>query len=104
MRAPRFLRVLQLLEDQDARALAHDEPVAVEVERTARLLRGVVAPRKRLLRAEARRATAGVMAASAPPVTMTSASPRRMQLAASAMACAALAQAVTVAELGPRSP
>ena len=46
----------------------------------------------------------GVIAASAPPVTMISASPRRMQLAASAMACAAEAQAVTVAEFGPRSP
>jgi len=46
----------------------------------------------------------GVTAASLPPVTTTSASPRWIVRKASPMALLALAQAVTTASLGPRSP
>ncbi len=46
----------------------------------------------------------GVIAASAPPVIMMSASPRWMVRKASPMALAALAQAVATAVLGPRKP
>ena len=62
------------------------------------------------LRVERERAAAnpptlsGVMAASAPPQIMASASLRWMILKASPMACADAEQAVAVAELGPRAP
>ena len=46
----------------------------------------------------------GVMAASDPPATMTSASPRRMNSKASPMACADAEHAVQVAEFGPFAP
>src|SRR5262249_50014380 len=45
-----------------------------------------------------------VIAASEPPVTMTSASPSWMQRSASAMASAADAHAVETARLGPHRP
>ena len=45
--------VLELLEDDHASRLAHHEPAAVGVERTARLLGLVVPPRQRAHRAEA---------------------------------------------------
>ncbi len=44
------------------------------------------------------------IAASAPPATITSASPRAISRAASPMACAPVEQAVTTAWLGPLSP
>ena len=46
----------------------------------------------------------GVMAASAPPAIMTSASPRWMILKLSPMAWAPVAQAVALAMLGPLAP
>ena len=46
MCAPRALRVLELLEHDDAGALAEDEAVAVLVERAARRGRVVVAVRE----------------------------------------------------------
>jgi len=46
----------------------------------------------------------GLIAASAPPEIITSASSRRMLFTASAIACAAEAHAVTVLEFGPRIP
>ena len=46
MEAPRCFGELQLLEDDDARTLAHDEAVAILVERAAGLLRLVVARRE----------------------------------------------------------
>ena len=46
-------RALELLQDQHGAALAHDEAVAIAVERARRLLGLVVAPRRRLDRVEA---------------------------------------------------
>ena len=46
----------------------------------------------------------GVIAASDPPATITSASPRRMVSNASPTACADAEQAVQVAEFGPFAP
>ncbi len=46
----------------------------------------------------------GVIAASAPPQIITSASPRWISRKESPMACAPLVQAVAVAELGPLAP
>ena len=46
----------------------------------------------------------GVMAASAPPQIMATASPRWMILNESPMACAPVVQAVATAELGPLAP
>ena len=46
----------------------------------------------------------GVMAASAPPQIMASASPRWMMRNESPMACALVVQAVAAAELGPLAP
>src|SRR3712207_7338960 len=56
-------------------------------------------------RIEAKPATdIGVMADSAPPQIITSASPRWMILRLSPMACAPAEQAVAVAEMYPRAP
>ena len=46
----------------------------------------------------------GVMAASAPPAIIASASPRWMMRKASPMEWAEVVQAVAVASLGPRAP
>ena len=46
----------------------------------------------------------GVMADSVPPARATTASPRRICSAASPMAWAPDAQALTMAKLGPRAP
>ena len=74
---PALAGVLQLLEDHDAGALAQDEAVAVLVERPAGRLRIVVALDRARAEMKPPRPI-GVMAASEPPVIMTSASSRWM--------------------------
>ena len=67
--------VLLGLEDDDRRALAHDEAVAVDVV-GARGVRGVVvALRERLHRRRTPATVSGWIAASVPPATTTSARP-----------------------------
>ena len=98
------LRVLELLEDEHAGALADDEAVAILVERAAG-----AAPARRC--ASTARAAApkpptliGVIAASEPPAIIASASPRLMISNDSPMACAEAEQAVHVARFGPLAP
>ena len=69
------LRVLVLFEDQDAGPFAEDEAVAVLVERPAGALRVVVAS-ERARQAMKPPRPIGVIAASLPPVTITSAWPQ----------------------------
>ena len=99
------LGVLQLFENDDAGALAHDEAVAVAVIGARGLFRACrcgrsTAPGRR----RSRRATSGVTGDSAPPATITSASPKMISRAASPIACAPVEQAVTTAWFGPFSP
>ena len=57
--APRALRVLQFFENQNTRAFADDEAIAVLVERAAGMLRIVVARRKSAHRRKAAHAHRG---------------------------------------------
>ena len=86
------LGVLLGLEDKHRGPLGEEKPVAVLIERPARLGRFIVAGHS------------GVTAASEPPAIMTSARPRRRYCSASPIACPELAQAVACAEAGPRRP
>ena len=98
------LGVLIFLEHDDARALAHDEAVAVLVIGPAGLLG------RSLKLVESARAWAkpampiGQIAASAPPASMTSASSIAIIRAASPIEWAPVEQAVTTAWFGPISP
>ena len=67
--------VLQLFQHDDTRAFAEHEPVSVLIERAAGFGRFVVPERERFRGGKAGYAK-GVIAASAPPATITSASPR----------------------------
>ena len=67
--------VLVLLEHQDAGAFAEHEAVAVRSNGRLARRRIVVARRQRLHRVEARRRPVGEIVDSAPPATITSASP-----------------------------
>jgi hypothetical protein len=75
--------VLQLLEHHDARALAHDEAVAVAVVGAGGLLGLVRRLVERALQALKPAMPISQIAASAPPATMTSALPYLMRRAAS---------------------
>ena len=102
--APRLRACSSSSRTSDAGALAQDEAVAVLVERPAG------APAGSSLRVDRARAEMkpprpiGVMAASVPPVIMTSAWSRWMARRASPMALAAEAQAVATAVFGPHRP
>ena len=95
-------RVLQLLQDQDAGPFSHHEAIAVFIERAAGMFGSA-------LRVERARMAAkpptpmGVMAASAPPAIITSASSRSMVRKASPTECALVVQAVDVASSDPRA-
>ena len=103
LRAAR-LRKLQFLENQDSRALADHESIAILVERPAGLGWLVVARRERAHRGESAHGQARVTAASAPPAIIASASPCRIMRTESPMELALVAHAVAVAEIGPRAP
>ena len=99
------LGVLEVLQHDDAGALAHHEAVAVLVVGARGLLRLIVegrctAPCRRRNPATAMRQ----IGLSAPPATITSASSSAISRAASPMACAPVEQAVTTAWLGPLRP
>ena len=95
--------VLQFFDHQQAGPFAEHEAVAVPVERPAGAGGSSLrSDRARMLEKPAM--PIGVIAASVPPVTMTSASSCWMALKASPMALAALAQAVATAVFGPRRP
>ena len=96
-------RELELFEDQARRALAEHKAIAILVERTRRLLRRVVARRQRARLVE-RGDRDGVIAASDPPASITSAWPRRMISVASPIACALEAHAETWPMFGPLAP
>ena len=99
------LGMLIFLEHDDARALAHDEAVAVLVIGPARLLRPVVDSSMLSARAWAKPAMPiGQIVASAPPASMMSASSSRIIRAASPIECAPVEQAVTTAWFGPIRP
>ena len=74
------------------------------------LSQGRLAPAGSSLRVESARAEAkppiasSVTVASAPPATITSASPRRIDLPASPMQCVEVVHAVTIAMFGPLAP
>ncbi len=96
------LRVLEFLEHDDAGALAHDEAVAVAVLGARGACRLVVEARSTApWRRQSRRCAMRQTGDSAPPATMTSASPSAIRRAASPMACAPVEQAVTTAWFGP---
>ena len=98
------LGMLIFLEHDHARALAHDEAVAVLVVGTARLFRLVV---EAVLSARAWAKPAmpiGQIVASAPPASMMSASSSLIIRAASPIEWAPVEQAVTTAWFGPISP
>jgi hypothetical protein len=97
------LRVLVFLEHHAAGAVAEHEAVAVAVPGTAGARRVVVA------RGQARAAQkpprpSGVVAISAPPATITSASPYWMVRAAMPMLWVAVVHAVTSDRFGPVMP
>jgi hypothetical protein len=84
--------MFELLDDNDAGTLGHDEAVPVSVERTRREMRCLVeASRQRSRRGES----------SEPPQIATSASPDLIRRALSPIACTPAAQAVTGAPMGP---
>ena len=88
-------RVLERLQDEDARALPHDEAIAVLVEGPARPAGIVIAGAHRLHRAERSVGERRDQRPSLPPATMTSASPRRIR-AASPREWVPVAQAETM--------
>jgi hypothetical protein len=95
--------MLELFEHHDAGALAHDETVAVAVIGTRCRSRRVVAAVESALQAANPASEIRLIGASAPPATITSASPSAINRLASPMACAPVEQAVTTAWFGPRS-
>ena len=103
LRAAR-LRVLVLLEHQRAGALAEHEAVAVLVPRPARAGRIVVARGQRARRGKAADRRARSPSLPTPPAIMTSASPYRIDFAASPMQWVDVVQAVTMARFGPFAP
>ena len=97
-------RELQLLEDEDAGALAEHEAVAILVERPAGALRVVVARATARAWPRSRPRPSAHTAASEPPAIIASAAPRLMISKASPRACADAVHAVHVAEFGPLAP
>jgi hypothetical protein len=103
LRAAR-LGMLVFFQHDDARALAHDEAVAVLVIGAAGLFRRSL-KLQLSARAWAKPATPiGQIVPSAPPASMMSASPSLIIRAASPIECAPVEQAVTTAWFGPIRP
>ena len=99
------LGMLIFLEHDHARALAHDEAVAVLVIGAAGALgSSLKLGRKRARLARSRRCRSGRSSPSAPPASMTSASSIAIIRAASPIECAPVEQAVTTAWFGPIRP
>lgn len=98
-----FLGMFQRFQNDDAGAFAHDEAVAVHIIRAGGALGFVIAGAEAfmLLNPET---PVGRMVASAPPQTMTSASPNFMMRQASPMLWLEVAQAVTMDMFGPPNP
>ena len=103
LRAAR-LGVLQLFEHDDAGALAHDEAVAVPVVGTRGRFGSSLKPVDSARQAAKPASASRPIGDSAPPATITSASPSMISRAASPIACAPVEQAVTTAWFGPLSP
>ena len=96
--------VPELLEHEHGAGLAHDEAVAIGVERPARVLWVVVATRERAHAREKPAIPTRVIGASLPPANMTSARPRRIASSPSPIAIVEAAQAVHWEESGPFVP
>ena len=96
--------VVPALEHEEPGALAHHEPVAVAVERARRRGRVVVASSSSAPMRPNAAIAVGVMLASAPPASATSARPARISSAASPMLLAPDAHAVATQRLGPWNP
>ena len=87
--------MLQLLQHEDAGALAHDEAVAVAVEGAAGLVRLSLYFVLTACSTQKEASPSGVTGASVPPASITSATPSRIQRNDSPRASVAEAQAVT---------
>ena len=96
------LRVLERLEHDDRPGLAHDEAVTFCVERARAALRVVVAARARI--AEKPAIPIGVIGASVPPASITSARPSLIASSGSPIAMFEAAHAVHCDDSGPFVP
>ena len=94
--------MFELLKNENHRAFGEHETVPIGIVGTRGALRGVVAGRERARIWAKAPMESGVTTASAPPDTITSASPRWMRRADSPKAWPLVAQAVAMLMLGPR--
>ena len=99
-----LLRVLVLLEDDDAGALGQHEAVAILVIGARRLLRRLVEAVESARAAQNPAIASRQIGNSVPPATITSASPSMISREASPIACAPVEHAVTTEWLGPLRP
>ena len=96
--------MLELLQHHNAGAFAHDEPVPVAVVGPARPLGSSLKFVESALQAANPAIPSSQIAASAPPATITSASPCWISRDPSPIACAPVEHAVTTEWFGPLNP